>query len=348
MMYDLLVITNCHLDPRDGGSIGGTERQIISVAEALAKEGLDVALVHSITDGTDKVINGVKHLNVYRHYYDYSKVRLMANHFGYYGNFHGNYQMNNIHVPPLSPIEANCAEKTFCWFHNWFHLTNNDYPRIFNSKAVQNYVYKDNPFSHRVTKLPDDRVIYYMIPKGLVVQPQETREDYLYWMSAFGKGMKEAVLMYISLYERGLTRRPFHISIPPQRSKKDVEICEKMIVEVNNNGYPIRFFGEMKYADALTKLSKAACLFRPGLPQETFGLVYLEANQLGVPVLTYKGDAGEEILQDKHNMLIDKHHKMQDIASWMIDIQDQKTSVDMSKFDPQKITKEWVKLIENA
>ena len=65
MMYDLLVITNCHLDPRDGGSIGGTERQIISVAEALAKEGLDVALVHSITDGTDKVINGVKHLNVY-------------------------------------------------------------------------------------------------------------------------------------------------------------------------------------------------------------------------------------------------------------------------------------------
>ena len=227
MMYDLLVITNCHLDPRDGGSIGGTERQIISVAEALAKEGLDVALVHSITDGTDKVINGVKHLNVYRHYYDYSKVRLMANHFGYYGNFHGNYQMNNIHVPPLSPIEANCAEKTFCWFHNWFHLTNNDYPRIFNSKAVQNYVYKDNPFSHRVTKLPDDRVIYYMIPKGLVVQPQETREDYLYWMSAFGKGMKEAVLMYISLYERGLTRSPFHISIPPQRSKKDVEICEK-------------------------------------------------------------------------------------------------------------------------
>ena len=47
-------------------------------------------------------------------------------------------------------------------------------------------------------------------------------------------------------------------------------------------------------------------------------------------------------------MLIDKHHKMQDIANWMIDIQDQKTSVDMSKFDPQKITKEWVKLIENA
>ena len=347
-MYDLLVITNCFLDPRDGGSMGGTERQIISVAEALVKEGLDVGLVHSITDGTDNVINGVKHLNAYRHYYDYSKVRLAVNHFTYSGNFHGGYSMNNIHVPPMSPIEMNCADKTYCWFHNWFHLTNNDYPRIFNSKAVADYVYNGNPFSHRVKKLPEDRVINYMIPKGLDVQPQDKREDYLFWMSAFGKGMKEAVLMYISLYERGLTRRPFHICIPPQRDRKDVEICEQMLVDTNKNGYPIRWYGELKYTEALTRLSKAACLFRPGLPQETFGLVYLEANQLGVPVLTYKGDAGEEILKDKHNMLIDKHHKMQDIANWMIDIQDQKTSVDMSKFDPKKITKEWIKLIENA
>ena len=104
----------------------------------------------------------------------------------------------------------------------------------------------------------------------------------------------------------------------------------------------------MKYVDALTKLSKAACLFRPGLPQETFGLVYLEANQLGVPVLTYKGDAGEEILEDKHNMLIDKHHKLQDISNWLIDIDEQKTTVDMSKFDPDRIKKQWIKLIENA
>ena len=347
-MYDLLVICNCFLDPADGGSMGGTERQIISVAEALAQEGLEVGLVHSITNGTDKVINGVKHLNVHRHYYDYSKVRLMVNHFGYYGNFHGSYSMNNIHVPPMSPIEMNCAEKTYCWFHNWFHLAHDDYPRIFNSKAVANYVYHDNPFSHRVTKLPDDKVIYYMIPKGLTVQPRENRDDYLFWMSAFGKGMKEAVLMYISMFERGLTRRPFHICIPPQRNRKDVDICEQMIVDVNKNGYPIRWLGELKYEDALTRLSKSACLFRPGLPQETFGLVYLEANQLGVPVLTYKGDAGEEILQDKHNMLIDKHHKLQDIANWMIDIQEQKTSIDMSKFDPKKITKEWINLIEKA
>ena len=104
----------------------------------------------------------------------------------------------------------------------------------------------------------------------------------------------------------------------------------------------------MKYEDALTRLSKSACLFRPGLPQETFGLVYLEANRLEVPVLTYKGDAGEEILSDKNNFLIGKDSKIQDIADWLKDIEKKKTSVDMSKFDPELISQQWIEFIENA
>ena len=47
-------------------------------------------------------------------------------------------------------------------------------------------------------------------------------------------------------------------------------------------------------------------------------------------------------------MLIDKHHKLQDISNWLIDIDEQKTTVDMNKFDPDRIKKQWIKLIENA
>jgi len=346
-MYDLLIYTNCQLFEEDGGSMGGTERQIYSVAESLAAEGLDVGLVHSETDGTDKIINGVKHLNKYRHYYDYSKVRLMVNHFGYYGNFHRGENFFNPHVPALSPIEINCAEKTFLWFHNWFHLNSDDYPRIFNSKSIQNYAYHSNPTGRKVKILPEDRVIYYMVPKGLSQKPVKKRQDYLFWMSAFGKGLKEAVLTYISMYERGMTR-PLRISVPPQRFKKDVKIVETLLKDVNKNNYPIQFLGELPYNQALYQLANSACLFRPALPQETFGLVYLEANQLGVPVLTFAGDAGEEILHDKNNLLLDKHHKLQDIIDWLKDIDTKTTSVDMSKFDPDKITKEWINLIEKA
>ena len=43
-----------------------------------------------------------------------------------------------------------------------------------------------------------------------------------------------------------------------------------------------------------------------------------------------------------------KNAKLQDIADWLKDIDKKKTSVDMSKFDPEKISKQWIELIENA
>ena len=65
-LYDILIICNLHLFAEDHGTMGGTERQIITVAESLAKEGVNVGLVHSLKEGTDKIINGVKHLNKYK------------------------------------------------------------------------------------------------------------------------------------------------------------------------------------------------------------------------------------------------------------------------------------------
>ena len=346
-MYDLLIQCNLSLFEEDGGTIGGTERQILTVAETLASKGVDVALLHSMKSGSDKIINDVKHLNRYRHHYDYSKVRIHVNQQQYGLNSHSGVLSTNIHVPYVSPIEINCAEKTFQWFHNWFYMYQTIIPRIFNSKSIMNYVIKESPYSHMTTLLPDDQVIYYMVPKELTQKPQSKRDNYLFWMSAFGKGMKEAVLMYISLYERGLTDRPFRICIPPQRQKVDVDICWQMIHDVGRKRYPIEFLGELEYKDVLYQLSNAACLFRPGSPQETFGLVYLEANRLEVPVLTYKGDAGEEILDDKNNFLMGKDAKIQDIADWLKDIDTKKTSVDMSRFDPDLISKKWMNLIEN-
>ena len=64
MSYDYLIISP-QLFEIDGGAMGGTERQIVTVAEKLASENFNVGLVHSQTDGTDKIINNVKHLNYY-------------------------------------------------------------------------------------------------------------------------------------------------------------------------------------------------------------------------------------------------------------------------------------------
>ncbi len=336
MLYDLLIQTNMPMFKGEGATLGGTERQILTVAEKLASDGVNVGIIHSETDGTDKIVENVKHLNVYRHHLAKSKLRVYCNQFSYMHNIHkGYYDLYGPHVPMLSPIEINSSEKSYNWIHNWYN-SDNLIPRVYNSEAVKKYTTKKNK---------DDTVIHYMIPKGIDVKPLEQREDYLYWMSAFGKGLKEAILLYINLYEKGL-RKPFYISIPPQRLKKDVDIINIVLKDINKHGYPITFLGELDYDNAMKTLSKASCLFRPSSPQETFGLVYLEANSLGVPVITCSNDAGKEILIDKNNMFIEKTTEVEDILYWLSDIQDKKTSVDMSKFDPDFISHKWINLIE--
>jgi hypothetical protein len=337
-MYDYLILAP-PLFEKDGGAMGGTERQIVTVAEKLASENFNVGLVHSLTDGKDRIINGVKHLNIIRHFYAKSRVRIHCNHVTYHGNMWKNYYMINPHIPVMSPLEINSADKTYIWLHNWT-TCHEEVPRLFLSDALKKYV------QNKGEKVVGDQTIHYMVPKNMDKQkPKEKRSNYLFWMSAFGKGFREALTIYVALYDKGM-KRPFYACCPPQRQKKDVKIFTDFIADLNKNGYPIYFLGELNYEAVLKSLSNAACLFRAGMPQETFGLVYLEANKLGVPVITYESDAAEEILTDENNMFIRKDTTIDDVYNWTIDIDKKKTSVDMKKFDPDKIIKKWTKLLK--
>ena len=337
-MYDYLIFAP-QLFEKDGGAMGGTERQIVTVAEKLASENFNVGLVHSLTDGSDRIINDVKHLNVFRHHYARSRVRIHCNQIAYNGNSWKNYYMYNPHIPVLSPLEINSGNNTYIWLHNWttFH---EEVPRLFLSNALKNYV------QGKGKKVAGDQTIHYMVPKDMDKQkPKEKRSNYLFWMSAFGKGFREALTIYVALYDKGM-KRPFYVCCPPQRQKKDVKIFTDFMADLNKDGYPIHFLGELNYEGVLKSLSNAACLFRAGMPQETFGLVYLEANKLGVPVITYESDAAEEILTDENNMFIRKDTTIDDVYNWTIDIEKRKTSVDMKKFDPDKIIKKWINLLK--
>lgn len=337
-MYDYLIFAP-QLFEKDGGAMGGTERQIVTVAEKLASENFNVGLVHSLTDGSDRIINDVKHLNVFRHHYARSRVRIHCNQIAYNGNSWKNYYMYNPHIPVLSPLEINSGNNTYIWLHNWT-TCHEEVPRLFLSNALKNYV------QGKGKKVAGDQTIHYMVPKDMDKQkPKEKRSNYLFWMSAFGKGFREALTIYVALYDKGM-KRPFYVCCPPQRQKKDVKIFTDFMADLNKDGYPIHFLGELNYEGVLKSLSNAACLFRAGMPQETFGLVYLEANKLGVPVITHESDAAEEILTDENNMFIRKDTTIDDVYNWTIDIEKRKTSVDMKKFDPDKIIKKWINLLK--
>ena len=57
-------------------------------------------------------------------------------------------------------------------------------------------------------------------------------------------------------------------------------------------------------------------------------------------------EEAEEILTDENNMFIRKDTTIDDIYNWTIDIEKKKTSVDMKKFDSDKIIKKWTKLLK--
>ena len=216
MSYDYLIISP-QLFEIDGGAMGGTERQIVTVAEKLASENFNVGLVHSQTDGTDKIINNVKHLNYYRHFYARSRVRINCNHINYTGNIWKYYYMVNPHIKTLSPLENNSGDKNYIWMHNWT-TCHEEVPRLFLSDALKKYV------QDKGKKVDGDQTIHYMFPKGIDKQkPKEKRSNYLFWMSAFGKGFKEALMVYVALYDKGM-KRPFYVCCPPQRQKRDVKI----------------------------------------------------------------------------------------------------------------------------
>ena len=59
-----------------------------------------------------------------------------------------------------------------------------------------------------------------------------------------------------------------------------------------------------------------------------------------------KSDAAEEILTDKNNMFIRKNTTIDDIYDWTVDIEKKKTSVNMKKFDPDKIIINWTNLLK--
>lgn len=65
-----------------------------------------------------------------------------------------------------------------------------------------------------------------------------------------------------------------------------------------------RFIGTLPYPQLIQKLRESLCVFYPQTErQETFGLVYAEANAVGTPVLAHDFGAAREILSDQTQLI---------------------------------------------
>ena len=72
----------------------------------------------------------------------------------------------------------------------------------------------------------------------------------------------------------------------------------------------------------------------------------MEANFLGVPVLTNSWDSAKEVLTDPNNMFIEKDTCIDDILKWMENVNSLKPTANLKKFGPDVITKKWMSLLK--
>jgi len=133
-----------------------------------------------------------------------------------------------------------------------------------------------------------------LVPDGTPVDP--TR---LLFLSAPAKGLAETIERFEEVH-RAMPDLVLHVAHPGYVSIEgyrnfDVSLLQRPGVEV---------LGALPHARILEHLRRAFCVFYPQTTkEETFGLVYAEANAVGTPVLAHDFGAAAEVLSDPDQLV---------------------------------------------
>lgn len=139
---------------------------------------------------------------------------------------------------------------------------------------------------------PAIHVIYNPLDPSLRPSPIEPDPDRLAWISMSNKGVHEVLAFFQALRAR-YPQLELHVADPNH---------------VNPAMPGVKILGLMTHAKAMETLASSFCMLCPNVSQpETFGIVYAEANALGVPALAHDFGAASEVLGDPRQ-LIDAYH----------------------------------------
>jgi len=125
---------------------------------------------------------------------------------------------------------------------------------------------------------------------------EEDAEDYMVFVGRIspGKNLGEAIRIAMDL------KIPLKIAAKMGKSPEAVKYYEKEIKPFLDNRY-IDFLGELNQEEVKRLISKAKVFIYPINWAEPFGLVVMEANASGIPVVTYSLGAMPELIKNGLN-----------------------------------------------
>jgi len=179
------------------------------------------------------------------------------------------------------------------------------------------------------------RYCYNPIPEPAVKQPARRDPHKLIFLSSPNKGLDQV----LEAFQRVRQHVPgLRLCVANPGYRPNAQVANQAGVEA---------LGALPHAQVMRQVAESLCVFYPqDTFAETFGLIYAEANALGVPVLGCDVGAAREILHPANPLV-----KAGDYPS-MVDLirqwQKQPPAVNYrSEFSPENVFRQWQALFQN-
>lgn len=294
--------------------LGGTESTVLRLVKELAKDHKvylsqinrteryienGVTFIHHNVSLSQKeftpdiiiIIRKYKFLKTYSLIYPQAKLFVWVHNFSKYEILGRRHWMakTNAKIICVSQTHENHINKILNGTVSWiFRLITFNFKKIYVT-----YIYNtiEHDFSAKTRKVNPNKLLFFSAPY---------------------KGLKETMIHFGELLKKSPN---YKLYITADEISQDAYNLDKELIDSNS----VVFLGRISKNEIIDHLRESFCVFYPQhVFAETFGLVYVEANCAGTPVLTHDIGSAKEVLKNKEQIVDARNSKevVKKILEW--------------------------------
>jgi glycosyltransferase involved in cell wall biosynthesis len=323
LFWDVTCNKSYTIETEKTEALGGTERAVLRVASELVRRGHDIS-IYQHTDAErvkEEVIGGIRHVGIDTMFPTPDVV----------------VHLRTTHMVPLMR-DAFPAARHIVWAHDLTSpetIVHEDFAGVSAIVAVSEFHRTNIEASARYAgvKIPTVVSVYNIVAP---IYANEGRiPGHAVFLSSPHKGLEQCVQVFQEARKAG-SLNALHVLNPGYRT---IDLKEQEGIFV---------LDECAHDRAMEELSKAAVLLYPqNVFPETFGYIYAEAVQLGIPILGYDFGAAREIVPSSNPLF-----RHRDVQSWVNSLADVlalklEPGID-ARFSNDTIGDKWETLLEEV
>ena len=281
-------------------SLGGTESTVLRVARELAREHhVTISQINRTESVVEQGIHYIHRSEGLQQKNNVPDIIIILRKYRLVTDYHALYPQ----------------AKLFVWVHNFQHydvlsrrhrIIKAGAKVICVSKCHQNYINKilngSLSWLSRIFTLQFQKVpltyIYNVIDSEFIKTDQAYDKNKLFFFSSPNKGLKEVLTHFGELIKKA---PDYHLYIAGGEAEQmgQYDLDQKLLFSES-----VTLLGKIPKSEIIAHLRDSFCVFYPQhVHPETFGLIYIEANCVGTPVLAHSFGATDEVIGNKDQLV---------------------------------------------